>query len=56
MGPILTEFQKWQQWAQWISEDLREHLVHPRQIYRAFTEVVRANAEHIDEHGGSDFC
>jgi hypothetical protein len=52
MGPIASEFPKWQEWMMRIKQDVETRLVNPRQIYRGFAEVVNANEKHIAEHDG----
>ena len=48
-------FQKWESWGKQIHDDLCERLIHPRQYFRAFNEMAKANVEHISAHGGGDF-
>jgi hypothetical protein len=48
-------FEKWEEWAKRIHDDLGQRLIHPRQYFRAFNEMIKANAEHIETHGGGDF-
>ena len=42
MGPIASEFRKWQEWARRIKIDVQNRLVHPRQLFRGFVETVNA--------------
>jgi hypothetical protein len=55
MGPIASEFAKWQQWAERIKSEVENRLVNPRQVFRGFVEIVNANAKHIGEHDGEVF-
>jgi hypothetical protein len=48
-------FEKWEEWGKKIHDDLFHKLIHPRQLFRAFNEMVKANAEHIAKCGGGDF-
>src|SRR5262245_31198759 len=56
MGPVETEFPKWQEWARRIKQDVESRLVNPRQVFRAFARVLNENSEHITEHEGEVFC
>ncbi|HEY2786512.1 MAG TPA: hypothetical protein VGJ05_16220 [Fimbriiglobus sp.] len=47
---------KWQSWGTKIENDLMDHLIHPRKIYRDFIEMAIANTVHIDKHRGGEFC
>jgi hypothetical protein len=55
MRSIGAEFPKWQDWAERIKLDVQNRLVHPRQVFRGFVEIVNANAKHIGEHDGEVF-
>ena len=55
MGPIASEFRKWQEWVRRIKIDVQNRLVHPRQLFRGFVETVNANVRHIAEHDGDVF-
>jgi hypothetical protein len=55
MGPIASEFPKWQQWAERIKTDVENRLVNPRQVFRGFVQIINANAKHIAEHDGAVF-
>ena len=48
-------FEKWEILGKRIHDDLCHRLIHPRQFFRAFNEMVRANAGHIATQGGGDF-
>jgi hypothetical protein len=48
-------FEKWEKWGKMIHDDLCHRLIHPRQFFRGFNEMAKANAEHIASFGGGDF-
>ncbi len=48
-------FAKWESWGKRIHDDVSQRLIHPRQYFRAFNEMAKANAEHISAHYGGDF-
>jgi hypothetical protein len=48
-------FEKWETWGRMIHDDLCHRLIHPRQFFRAFNEMAKANAAHIVNYGGGVF-
>lgn len=48
-------FEKWETWGKKIHDDLFYKLIKPRQYFRGFNEMAKANAKHIAAHGGGDF-
>jgi hypothetical protein len=50
-----TAFEKWEKWGKMIHDDLCHRLIHPRQLFRGFNEMAKANAEHIVRYGGGHF-